>query len=113
MQRKQCDECGADAEVSICQIISTIGRAPRQQKCSESKAFCAACLAGRFNLLRRLGLRSLQQPASEALTALAETCGMRLNRQRRSRTRGQVSTRTYAVGELVGNVITAEVTTGS
>jgi hypothetical protein len=84
MQKKSCSECGADAEVSLCQIISTVGRAPRQQRCSTSTALCAACLQGRITLLRRLGLHGIQKPLSEAFTTLAEGCELRLTRARRS-----------------------------
>jgi hypothetical protein len=83
MQKKLCSECDRDAEVSLCQIVSSVGRAPRQQKCSISTPFCAACLQGRIKLLRRLGLHGIQKPLGDAFTALAEGCAMRLDRPRR------------------------------
>lgn len=83
MAQKSCSECGGTAEVSLCQIISTVGRTPRQQRCSTATAFCAACLQGRVKLLRRLGLHGIQKPLGEAFTALAEDCGMRLTRPKR------------------------------
>jgi hypothetical protein len=82
MQKKLCSECGGTAEVSVCQIVSTVGRTPRHQRCSTSTAFCAACLQGRIKLLRRLGLHGIQQPLGEAFTALADACAMRLTRPR-------------------------------
>ena len=84
MQKKLCSECGETADVSLCQIVSSVGRAPRQQRCSVSTAFCAACLQGRIKLLRRLGLHGIQKPLSEAFTTLANGCEMKLNRPRRS-----------------------------
>jgi hypothetical protein len=84
MQKKLCSECGETAEVSLCQIVSSVGRAPRKQRCSISTAFCAACLQGRIKLLRRLGLHGIQKPLGEALTALADVCELNLNRPRRS-----------------------------
>ncbi len=56
MQTKLCSECGEPAEVSLCQILSTVGRKKREQRCSTSTPYCAACLQSRVKLLRRLGL---------------------------------------------------------
>lgn len=85
MQKKLCSECGEIAEVSLCQILSTVGRTPRRQRCSMSTSFCAPCLHGRIKLLRRLGLHGIQKPLSEAFTTLTDGCGMRLSRPRGSR----------------------------
>jgi hypothetical protein len=84
MHKKLCSECGEIAEVSLCQILSTVGRTPRRQRCSLSTSFCAACLQGRIKLLRRLGLHGIQKPLSEAFTTLADRCEMRLSRPSRS-----------------------------
>ena len=84
MQKKSCSECGMPAEVSLCQIVSTVGRAPRQQRCSVSTAFCAACFGARIELLRGIGLHGIQKALSEAFTSLAEGCAMKLNRQPRT-----------------------------
>ena len=84
MQKKSCSECGEPAEVSPCQIVSTVGRAPRQQRCSRATAFCTACFAARIDLLRGVGLDGIQQPLSDAFTALAITCEMGLPRLKRS-----------------------------
>ena len=78
MQKKLCSECGEMAEVSLCQILSTVGRTPRRQRCSLSTSFCAPCLQGRIKLLRRSGLHCIQKPLSEAFTTLADGCEMRL-----------------------------------
>jgi hypothetical protein len=83
MQTKLCSECGKPAEVSLCQILSTVGRANRQQRCSTSMPFCAACLQSRIKLLRRLGLHGIHQPLEDAFTALADACGLTLTRLRR------------------------------
>ena len=79
MQKKLCSECGQTAEVSLCQILSTVGRTPRQQRCSTSTAYCMACLQGRVNVLRMLGLHCIEKPLSEALTMLADGCESTLN----------------------------------
>jgi hypothetical protein len=81
MQTKLCSECGHPAEVSLCQILSTVGRKAREQRCSTSMPFCAACLQSRIKLLCRLGLHGLHQPLEDAFTALANACGMTPTRQ--------------------------------
>ncbi len=73
MQKKLCSECGEIAEVSLCQIVSSVGRATRQQRCSISTLL----LRGRVyraesSSSERLGLRGIHKPLSEAFTALAE-----------------------------------------
>lgn len=83
MTKRSCSECGSDAELSLCQIISTVGRTPRHQRCSTATAFCAVCLQSRLKLLRRLGLRGIHQPLGEAFTELAERCGMSLSHSKR------------------------------
>jgi hypothetical protein len=84
MKRKLCSECGDDAAISLCQILSTVGTTPRKQRCTTATAFCAACLQSRVKLLRRLGLQGLHKPLGEAFTALADDSGMQLTRQKRS-----------------------------
>jgi hypothetical protein len=84
MQTKSCSECGMPAEVSLCQIVSTVGRAPRWQRCSTSTAFCAACFEARVKLLRGVGLRGIHEPLSEAFTALANACELKLTHGKRS-----------------------------
>jgi hypothetical protein len=83
MQKKLCSECGEIAEVSLCQILSTFG-GDRKQQCTTSTPFCAPCLRNRIKLLQRLGLRSIHKPLGEAFTTLADVCGMKLNRPRRT-----------------------------
>lgn len=84
MQTKSCNECGMPAEVSLCQIVSTVGRAPRQQRCSTATAFCTACFEARIKPLRGVELRGVHQPLSEAFTALARACGLKLTRAKQS-----------------------------
>jgi len=86
MKRKLCSECGDEAAISLCQILSTVGTTPRKQRCTTATAFCAACLQARVKLLRRLGLHGIQKPLGEAFTALAEDSGMRLAREKRPAT---------------------------
>ena len=83
MQKKSCSECGEPADVSLCQIISTVGRAPRQQRCTTATAFCTACFEARIKLLRGVGLRGIHQPLSDTFTALASACGLKLTRVKR------------------------------
>jgi hypothetical protein len=82
MQKKLCSECGEPAEVSLCQIVSTVGRTPRQQRCSRTVAFCVACFEARIQLLCGVGLSGIQNPLSEAFTSLADACAIPLNRHR-------------------------------
>jgi hypothetical protein len=84
VQKKLCSECGDVAEVSLCQILSTVGRESRKQQCTTSTPFCAPCLRNRIKLLQRLGLRGIHKPLGEAFTTLADVCGMTLNRPRRT-----------------------------
>ena len=85
MEPKLCSECGETAEVSLCQIVSSLRYRPRKQKVGTSVAFCAPCLQSRIRLLQRLGLRGIHKPLGEALTALAEVCDMKLKRPKRPR----------------------------
>lgn len=85
MDPKLCSECGEVAQVSLCQIVSSLRYKPRKQRVGTSVAFCAPCLQSRIRLLQRLGLRGIHKPLGEALTALAELCEMRLNRPKRVR----------------------------
>jgi hypothetical protein len=84
MQKKLCSECGEIAEVSLCQILSTVGREARKQQCTTSTPFCAPCLRSRIKLLQRLGLRGIHKPLGEAFTTLALLCEMKLSRPRRT-----------------------------
>jgi hypothetical protein len=84
MQKKLCSECGEVAEVSLCQILSTVGREARKQQCSTSTPFCVPCLRSRIKLLQRLGLRGIHKPLGDAFTTLAVVCGMKLDRSKRS-----------------------------
>ena len=84
MQKKLCSECGEIAEVSLCQILSTVGREARRQQCTTSTPFCASCLQSRIKLLQRLGLRGIHKPLGAAFTTLAAVCGMKLDHPRRT-----------------------------
>ncbi len=84
MQKRLCSECGKNADVSLCQIVSTVGRTPRKQQCSVSTAYCAACLQARIKLLGRLGVRGIHKPLVEAFTALADACALKLSRPKRT-----------------------------
>jgi hypothetical protein len=86
MDPKLCSECGEVAQVSLCQIVSSLRYSPRQQRVGTSIAFCAPCLQSRIRLLQRLGLHGIHKPLGEALTALADLCGMKLSRPKRQRT---------------------------
>jgi len=49
---KQCSQCDARAELSLCFLASTVGRPERLQKCSAGTALCKSCMQ---SLLDRLG----------------------------------------------------------
>ncbi len=69
---KHCIHCEHDAEYSVCAIVSTLGRANRQQRCSSSLALCGACLQQICTPGGAQPFRILQgslQAALEALTA--------------------------------------------
>ena len=84
MQRKLCNECGAPADVSLCQIVSTVNRSPRLQRCTTSTAFCIACLQERIKLMHGLDLHGIHEPLGEAFTALANISEMPLSPQTQS-----------------------------
>lgn len=42
----QCVRCGAKADLSVCWLLSSVGRAPRKQKCSRRTLLCNACIRG-------------------------------------------------------------------
>ena len=44
--RKTCEQCGNEATVTVCWLLSTVGSAPRVQKCSKASIFCLACIRG-------------------------------------------------------------------
>lgn len=70
MQTKPCSVCGSDATVSLCYILSTIGRSPRKQQCSSATPLCIACLQRLGAAISTLGPSSPQQPLVDAYTAL-------------------------------------------
>ena len=80
MLKKLCSVCGGAAEISLCQIVSTVGRAPRLQRCTTATPFCAACLQRCVTLLHVAGLPGIEKPLGEAFTALAEACGVGVRR---------------------------------
>jgi hypothetical protein len=79
--QKLCSECGKAADVSLCQILSTVGRGPRLQRCSASVPFCIACLQHHLNLLDSVGCLSVQRPLSGTFTALTHASAVTPNRQ--------------------------------
>jgi hypothetical protein len=44
MVRKTCEQCGNEAAVAVCWLVSTVGISPRVQKCSRASGFCLDCL---------------------------------------------------------------------
>ena len=87
MQKKRCSVCGGVAEVSLCQIVSTVGRAPRLQRCTTATPFCAACLQHCVTFLHAAGLPGIEKPLGAAFTALAKACAPGTNRDDASPTR--------------------------
>jgi hypothetical protein len=69
MVRKTCEQCGNEAVVTVCWLVSTVGVSPRAQKCSKGTVLCASCLC---RLLEAEGSALpllLRQRLSEAYTA--------------------------------------------
>ena len=71
MQTKPCSVCGSHAALSLCYILSTIGRSPRKQQCSSTTPLCFACLQRLAATIGTLGPSSPQKPLVDAYTALA------------------------------------------
>lgn len=44
MVRKTCEQCGNEAAVTVCWLLSTLGSSPRAQKCSKVSFFCLGCI---------------------------------------------------------------------
>ena len=71
MVAKLCSQCGTPADFSVCYLLSTIGRAKRQQKCTASVPFCGLCFRRLLSQLATAAPASLVRPLSAAYTAMA------------------------------------------
>jgi hypothetical protein len=71
--RKSCEQCGYEAAITVCWLLSTVGCSPRVQKCSKASAFCFDCLS-RLLLPNNMPMAvCLRERLREAYTA--STCG--------------------------------------
>ena len=84
MEPKLCSECGEAAEVSLCQILSTVGRGDRKQQCSTATPFCATCYGVASSFCNVWAYTVSIKPLGEAFTTLAGRCGMKWDRPKRS-----------------------------
>lgn len=73
MAAKPCSRCGAPAAFSLAFLLSTVGRTPRQQKCTASVPFCNACIQGLCEALGSAAPSALVQPLKNAHTAIGAT----------------------------------------
>lgn len=69
MVRKSCEQCGNEAVITVCWLLSTVGLSPRVQKCSKASAFCFGCLNRLCESTCSLIHLYLRQRLSEAYTA--------------------------------------------
>jgi hypothetical protein len=70
---KQCSRCESPAELSLCFLLSTVGRANRLQKCSRGTLLCNRCMRGLLTSLARVTPRGVQSRLVEAYTTISDT----------------------------------------
>lgn len=70
MPNKSCSRCNAPAQFSLCFLLSTVGTAPRQQKCTRSALFCSACIRALCETLARVAPDSFIEPLQGAYAAM-------------------------------------------
>ncbi len=75
METKRCARCLRRAEFSVCFLLSTLGRSPRQQKCTAAVSFCAACIQDISQAMGIVALPALIEPLRQAYTALTRCSG--------------------------------------
>lgn len=64
--------CGARARYSVCVLVSSLGVRPRQQKCGNAHAFCAACMQQLLHERWSTGASGLRESLRQAYTAIAD-----------------------------------------
>ena len=74
MKRRSCGSCGKPADRSLVLLVSTLGRADRQQACSRAASLCTECLQGLMTLNGSNLQRLLGDALTEAATVLAVKC---------------------------------------
>jgi hypothetical protein len=76
MSRKLCNRCENPAEFSICFVVSTVGRSPRNQKCTETLSLCTACIQNVCGGLRLIAPPRLAESLQAAYTTFTSPCEM-------------------------------------
>ena len=69
MELKPCLRCGQPAEFALSFLISTLGRSPRQQKCTTSVPLCGDCIQAVSEAMGSVAPPALIQPLKQAYTA--------------------------------------------
>ena len=72
MDRKSCSRCSRPADYSLAFLVSTIGVRPRGQKCTQTVPLCKSCLSTAIPFLASTPLQALEQPLTDAYTALRD-----------------------------------------
>ena len=70
MHPKSCSRCPRPADFSLAFLVSTIGVRPRGQKCTQTVPLCNSCLRHAIPFLASTPLQPLQEPLTDAYTAL-------------------------------------------
>jgi hypothetical protein len=74
---KACSCCDSPADLSLCLLASTVGRAYRLQKCSESTAVCKSCMQGLLAKLANVLPSEILVRFRAAYTAICAAPGAR------------------------------------
>lgn len=89
METKPCCRCSAPAAFSLALLLSTVGVKPRVQKCSQTILLCPSCIHDAIALLGTSPLNQLQQPLTNAYTAIAANSGASAYAANQSMTAGE------------------------
>lgn len=65
---KRCSLCSGEAELSMVCVLSSIGIAPRRQKCSAAVLFCHKCVPRRLRDGGHLFTDDVQKSVNDAYT---------------------------------------------
>ena len=80
MPKKNCSRCEQAAEFSLCFVVSSLGRSPRVQKCTESLNLCTACIQNFCGGLQLISPPRLAESLRAAYTTFTRHSELGANR---------------------------------